>query len=97
MTYQTVSMTRRIAYKTKTVEDSLLAKGVATITTPGVAGLERLTYRVTLLEGQETARKLVKRGRRPSAGHPGQDGGDESRGVLRLRSQLQRGVRPHCQ
>jgi uncharacterized protein YabE (DUF348 family) len=83
MTYQTVSVTRRIAYKTKTVEDSLLAKG-ATITTPGVARLERLTYRVTLVEGQETARKLVKRGRRPSADHPGQDGGDESRGVLRL-------------
>ena len=51
---------REIAYGKRTVEDSSLAKGTREVRTKGVAGVKTLTYEVTLTNGVETSRKLLK-------------------------------------
>lgn len=58
-TTKMVTETKRIAFKTRTVKDSSLAKGVKETRTKGVAGVRTLTYEVTLSGGRQTARKLV--------------------------------------
>ena len=57
---RTVTATKKIAFGTRTVEDSSLAKGTREVRTKGVAGVKTFTYEVTLTNGVETSRKLLK-------------------------------------
>ncbi|WP_185448899.1 G5 domain-containing protein [Kribbella qitaiheensis] len=49
-----------IPFKKRTTLDSSVAKGEKSITTRGVNGVRRLTYEVTLVDGVQTAKRLVK-------------------------------------
>ncbi|WP_043724625.1 G5 domain-containing protein [Micromonospora maris] len=53
-------MTKKVPYKTRTVNDSSLAKGTKKVRTPGVPGVKTLTYEVTVIDGEETAKELIK-------------------------------------
>src|SRR5262249_43636882 len=44
----------------KNIEDSSLTKGTREVRTKGVAGVKTLTYKVTLTDGVETSRKLLR-------------------------------------
>ena len=57
---RTVTATKTIAFGKRTVQDSSLAKGTREVRTKGVAGVKTLTYEVTLTNGVETSRKLLK-------------------------------------
>ncbi|SCF19922.1 G5 domain-containing protein [Micromonospora purpureochromogenes] len=57
---RTVTETQNVGYQTRTVYDSSLAKGTRKVTTRGVPGVRTLTYQVTLADGVQTAKKLVK-------------------------------------
>lgn len=57
---RTVTATKKIAFGKRTVEDSSLAKGTRKVRIKGVAGVKTLTYEVTLTNGVETSRKLLK-------------------------------------
>jgi hypothetical protein len=57
---KTVTQTASIGYSTRTVQDSSLAKGKTKTRTAGRAGVRTLTYEVTLTDGKQTAKKLVK-------------------------------------
>lgn len=57
---RTVTETQKVGYQTRTVYDSSLAKGTRKVTTRGVPGVRTLTYQVTLADGVQTAKKLVK-------------------------------------
>jgi hypothetical protein len=57
---RTVTQTAAIAYSTRTVKDTALAKGKTKVRTKGVAGVRTLTYQVTFVDGQQTTKKLVK-------------------------------------
>lgn len=57
---RTVTETRKIPYRTKKVHDSTLAKGTTEVRRRGVAGVKTLTYEVTMTDGVESARKLVR-------------------------------------
>jgi hypothetical protein len=57
---KTVTETTSIGYSTRTVKDSSLAKGKTRTTTRGKAGVRTLTYAVTLADGKQTAKKLIK-------------------------------------
>jgi uncharacterized protein YabE (DUF348 family) len=57
---QTITKTQKIPFTKKTVQDSSLAKGTRDVRTKGVAGVKTLTYRVTLTNGVETSRKLLR-------------------------------------
>lgn len=55
-----VTETRSIAFDTRTVMDNTLAKGTTVVRTSGVPGVRTLTYEVTLTDGQQTAKTLVR-------------------------------------
>ncbi|HEX5997187.1 MAG TPA: G5 domain-containing protein [Jiangellales bacterium] len=55
-----VTETRSVAFETETVRDNTLAKGTKTVRTAGVPGVRTLTYEVTLTDGVQTAKKLVR-------------------------------------
>ncbi|MEV0719507.1 G5 domain-containing protein [Asanoa sp. NPDC050611] len=57
---RTVTETKAIPYSTKRVNDSSLAKGTTRVSTRGVAGVKTLTYEVTLTNGTQTGKKLVR-------------------------------------
>jgi len=57
---QTVTETQPIKFKSRTVKDSWLPAGEREQRTAGIDGVRTLTYAVTLVDGRETARKLVK-------------------------------------
>jgi hypothetical protein len=57
---RTVTKKARVSYASRTVEDSSLRKGTRKVRTKGVAGVRTLTYRVTLTNGRQTAKKLIK-------------------------------------
>jgi hypothetical protein len=57
---KTITKTQKIPFTKKTVKDSSLAKGTREVTTKGVAGVKTLTYEVTLTNGVETSRKLLR-------------------------------------
>ncbi|MFI7603278.1 G5 domain-containing protein [Actinoplanes sp. NPDC049681] len=57
---RTVSETEPIKFKTRTVKDNWLAKGEKEKRTGGVDGVRTKTYEVTVVDGRETKRKLVK-------------------------------------
>ncbi|GHJ50384.1 hypothetical protein Cs7R123_77260 [Catellatospora sp. TT07R-123] len=55
-----VTATQPIPYQVQRVNDSSLAKGTTRVRTAGVNGVKTLTYQVTLVDGVETGRSLVK-------------------------------------
>ncbi|WP_309227128.1 G5 domain-containing protein [Micromonospora thermarum] len=57
---RTETETQKIAFQTKTIYDSSLAKGTKKVTTRGVPGVKTLTYQITLTDGVQTAKKLIK-------------------------------------
>jgi hypothetical protein len=56
---RTVEETRSIPFRTRTVNDSTLARGTRKVRTQGVPGVKTLTYEVTLTDGVETGRRLI--------------------------------------
>jgi hypothetical protein len=59
VTKKRVTQSKAVAFTTRTVKDSSLAKGKTEVRTKGVAGIRTITYEVTLTDGKETARKQV--------------------------------------
>lgn len=57
---RTVTVTRRIPFKTRRVRDSALAEGITKTRTRGRTGIKTLTYEVTLTDGVQTDRRLVR-------------------------------------
>lgn len=57
---QTETKTETIPFESKTEDDGSLAKGTTTVATSGVDGTRTITYSVTLVQGKETERKVVK-------------------------------------
>ncbi|HEX5995252.1 MAG TPA: G5 domain-containing protein [Jiangellales bacterium] len=55
-----VTERRAIAFDTRTVRDNTLAKGTTVVRTRGVPGVRTLAYEVTLTNGVQTAKKLVR-------------------------------------
>ncbi|RZU13959.1 surface rod structure-forming protein G [Kribbella rubisoli] len=51
---------RTIPFKKRTVTDGSLPKGEKTVRTKGVNGTRRLTYRVTFVNGVQTAKHLLR-------------------------------------
>lgn len=64
---RTVTEKRSIPYATTRVKDSRLDHGTSKVTRRGVKGIVTLTYRVTLVNGAQTSKTLVRRvvGRAP--------------------------------
>jgi hypothetical protein len=60
VTRQTVTERKPIAFSTRTVKDSSLAKGKTKVRTRGVTGVKTLTYEVTSTDGTETGRRLIR-------------------------------------
>lgn len=57
---RTVTETKKIPFTTRKVNDATLAKGDTEVRRRGTTGLKKLTYEVTLTDGAETARKLIR-------------------------------------
>jgi uncharacterized protein YabE (DUF348 family) len=57
---KTTTETRKSPFTKKTVKDSSLAKGTREVRTKRVAGVRTLFYKVTLTNGVETSRKLLR-------------------------------------
>ena len=55
-----LTRTVRIPFSTKMVSDSSMPKGTQKIRTRGVAGVKTLTYQVTVTNGQQTSKKLIR-------------------------------------
>jgi resuscitation-promoting factor RpfB len=58
---RTVTSRRPIPFKTMRVNDSALSKGSTRVRNPGVRGVEVLTYKVTLRNGIQTHKELVRK------------------------------------
>jgi uncharacterized protein YabE (DUF348 family) len=57
---RTVTETQPIPFGQRTVKDSALAKGVQKVRTQGVAGVKTRTYEVTITDGVQTGRTLIR-------------------------------------
>lgn len=57
---RTVTATEKIPHGTRTVKDSSLTEGKRVVRTRGVDGVRTLTYQVTVTDGVQTDRKLVR-------------------------------------
>ncbi|MFC0508132.1 G5 domain-containing protein [Micromonospora costi] len=57
---RTVTETATIKYGQRTVEDPNLAEGKRVVRTKGVNGVRTLTYQVTITDGVQTGKKLIK-------------------------------------
>jgi hypothetical protein len=57
-TYKDIEETEPVAFSKEAKDDSLLASGTNRITTVGVDGVKTKTYKITLVNGIETAREL---------------------------------------
>ncbi|MEV1332315.1 G5 domain-containing protein [Micromonospora costi] len=57
---RTVTETATIKYGQRTVKDPNLAEGKRVVRTKGVNGVRTLTYRVTVTDGVQTGKKLIK-------------------------------------
>jgi hypothetical protein len=57
---RTITETEPIKFKSRTIKDNWLPKGEKEQRTAGIDGVRTLTYSVTVVDGRETARKLVK-------------------------------------
>jgi resuscitation-promoting factor RpfB len=58
---RTVTSRRSIPFKTMRVNDSALSKGSTKVRNPGARGVEILTYKVTLRNGIQTHKELVRK------------------------------------
>jgi uncharacterized protein YabE (DUF348 family) len=56
-----ITSRRFIPFKTVRVNDSALAKGTTRVRTRGVRGIETFTYKVTLVNGIQAHKKLIKK------------------------------------
>lgn len=56
-----VTVTEKIPFPNRTVKDATLAAGTKQVRTPGVAAWASVTYRVTVRNGVEGGRTLVRR------------------------------------
>jgi hypothetical protein len=56
-----VTVTEKIPFATSTVEDASLPAGTKRVRTPGAAGVATLTYRVTVRDGVDHGRTLIRR------------------------------------
>jgi hypothetical protein len=56
---KTETDTKAVPFTSTTVQDSSLAQGTSNVTTSGVNGVETLTYKVTLTNGNQTSKQLV--------------------------------------
>ncbi|GIJ23614.1 G5 domain-containing protein [Micromonospora lutea] len=56
---RTITVTKKVPYKTRTVNDSSLAKGTKKVSTRGVPGVRTLTYEVSVVDGVQTEKKLI--------------------------------------
>jgi uncharacterized protein YabE (DUF348 family) len=52
--------TQRITYSTRRINDSTLARGSTRIRTRGVTGVRTLTYEVTITNGTQTGKRLLR-------------------------------------
>lgn len=57
---QLITVAQTLPLRTKTVRDPALAKGTTSVKTPGVAGVNALTYEVTFTDGVQTSKKLLR-------------------------------------
>jgi hypothetical protein len=55
----TVRENQKIAFKSRTVKDSSMAKGTREVRVRGVAGVRTRTYEVTVTDGVQTGKRLV--------------------------------------
>lgn len=60
ITHDDVNVKESIPHDSKTIEDANLTKGVRETRIIGVDGMRTKTYRLTLVDGEETERKLIK-------------------------------------
>jgi hypothetical protein len=56
---KTVTETIAVPFPSRTVQDATRAKGTTAVTTPGRAGVQTKTWRITTTDGVETGRTLV--------------------------------------
>jgi resuscitation-promoting factor RpfB len=57
---RTITETVRIPFATKNMKDSSLPKGTSKVRTHGVAGAKTVTYQVTLTDGAQTSKKVLR-------------------------------------
>ncbi|WP_307797562.1 G5 domain-containing protein [Actinomadura barringtoniae] len=55
-----VTTTTSIPYRTTEIKDASLTEGTTKVRRPGVKGVKRLTYEVTLSDGAESGRRLLR-------------------------------------
>jgi hypothetical protein len=60
ITYSEKTETEAVPFKKLTKEDATLAEGTESVTTKGVNGVLTKTYKITLTDGIETGRELIK-------------------------------------
>ena len=53
---QTVTVTQSVPFQIQQIQDSTMQEGTQQITTPGVNGSEQVTYRITEVNGKQTAK-----------------------------------------
>jgi len=54
-----LTVTKPVSYKTNLNFDDCLLKGKSEIQTPGEDGVETMQYKITYIDGKQTAKKLV--------------------------------------
>jgi uncharacterized protein YabE (DUF348 family) len=59
--YRTVTVNETIPFPRRTVKDATLAEGTKRVRTPGVGGLAAVTYRVTVRNGVDGGRTVIRR------------------------------------
>jgi hypothetical protein len=57
---RTVQETQKIAFKTRKVKDSSLTEGTTETRVRGVAGVRTLTYEITVTDGVQSGKRLIK-------------------------------------
>ncbi|HEX4221753.1 MAG TPA: transglycosylase family protein [Pseudonocardiaceae bacterium] len=57
---QTVTVTQSIPFQVQQIQDSTMQEGTQQITTPGVNGSEQVTYRITSVNGKQTAKVTLQ-------------------------------------
>src|SRR5215207_7131369 len=60
VTHRLVMETRKIAFQQVTRKDPSLAEGRKVVTVQGVPGIKRLTFELTLTDGVQTGKRLVR-------------------------------------
>ncbi|WP_250029610.1 G5 domain-containing protein [Paractinoplanes maris] len=56
---KTTVTTTKVPYKTRRVDDDSLAEGKTRVRTRGVNGIKTITYEITTVDGQQTARRVL--------------------------------------